>query len=202
MVGEMTAIAAARAEAFGLGNVRTRVLDLEQIDEPDGSYDVVLCRDGLMFATDPAQATREIRRVLRPSGRVAIATWGPRSRNPWLGVVLDAASAQFGAPVPPPGVPGPFSLDDANTLAALLRDAELTDVVVDELPVPMHVDSFEEWWTRTSSLAGPLATMLASLPEAATTELQTRLHEGVRPYETFSGLDFPGVTLVATARRA
>ena len=41
VVAEMTSIAAARADAVGLRNVRTRVLDLEQIDEPDGSYDVV-----------------------------------------------------------------------------------------------------------------------------------------------------------------
>ena len=119
-----------------------------------------------------------------------------------MGVLLDGASAQFGMPVPPPGVPGPFSLSDASALAALLRDADLADVVVDELPVPMHVDSFDEWWTRTSSLAGPLATMLASLPEAAKAELATRLREAVRPYETPAGLDFPGVALVATARRA
>jgi SAM-dependent methyltransferase len=55
---EMTAIAAARAVAAGLANVSTRDLDLESIDEPDGSYDVVLCREGLMFATDPARAAR------------------------------------------------------------------------------------------------------------------------------------------------
>src|SRR4051794_34537482 len=46
VVAEMTSIAAARAEARGLANVTTRELDLERIDEPDGSFDVVLCREG------------------------------------------------------------------------------------------------------------------------------------------------------------
>jgi SAM-dependent methyltransferase len=105
VAAEMTAIAAARAEGLGLTNVSTRELDLEHIDEPDGCYDVVLCREGLMFAPDPAAAVREMGRVLRPDGRVALAVWGPRERNPWLGLVLDAASAQLGKPVPPPGVP-------------------------------------------------------------------------------------------------
>lgn len=202
VVAEMTAIAAARADAAGLRDVRTRVLDIEQIDEPDGSYDVVLCREGLMFAAEPARAVGEIRRVLRPRGRVAIAVWGPRERNPWLGLVLDAVSAQFGTPIPPPGIPGPFSLEDAGTLAGLLRDAELLDVVVDDFAAPMHAASFEEWWTRTSSLAGPLATMLASLPEAVTHAILARLQEAVRPYRTPDGLAFPGVTLLASARRA
>ena len=82
VVPEMTAIAAARADALGLTNVRTRELDLESIDEGDDAYDVVLCREGLMFATDPARAAREIRRVLRPGGRVAIAVWGRASATP------------------------------------------------------------------------------------------------------------------------
>src|SRR5207302_248902 len=141
----------------GLTNVRTRVLDLEQIEQPDHSYDVVLCREGLMFAVEPARAAGEIARVLRPGGRVALAVWGPRSRNPWLGIVLDAVSAQLGVPMPPPGIPGPFSLDDAHGLAALLSDAGLADIVVSEIAAPMHADSVDEWWTRTSSLVGPLA---------------------------------------------
>jgi ubiquinone/menaquinone biosynthesis C-methylase UbiE len=94
VVPEMTAIAAARIEALGIGNARTLELDLEQIDQPDASYDVVLCREGLMLVPDPARAASEIRRVLRPDGRVAIAVWGPRERNPWLGLVLEAVSAQ------------------------------------------------------------------------------------------------------------
>lgn len=201
VVAEMTAVASARAAAIGLDNVTTLELDLERIDQPDSSYDLVLCREGLMFAPDPARATREIARVLRPGGRIAIAVWGPRERNPWLGVVLDSVSAQLGRPVPPPGVPGPFSLDDADELAGLLDDAGLTDVAVGELPVPMQIGSFDEWWARTSALAGPLATMLSSLPEEAALALRARAREAVRPYETPAGLQFPGVTLLATARR-
>src|SRR5215218_2755045 len=66
---EMTAIAADRAAALGLGNVRTLTLDLDDLAQPDQAYDVVLCREGLMFAFDPAHAVAGIRRVLRPGGR-------------------------------------------------------------------------------------------------------------------------------------
>jgi len=201
VVAEMTAIAAKRAEARGLSNVSTEVLDLEQIDQPDDSYDVLLCREGLMFAVDPAQAAREIRRVLRPGGRVALAVWGPRDRNPWLGVVLDSVSAQLGAPIPPPGIPGPFALEDADELAALLTGAELADVAVAELLVPLTIASFDEWWARTTALAGPLAKMLESMHEDAVQELRARAQEAVKPYETPAGLEFPGVTLVASGRR-
>jgi SAM-dependent methyltransferase len=202
VVAEMTAIAAERAVALGLDNVTTRELDLEQIDQPDASYDVVLCREGLMFAPDPARAAREIERVLRPGGRFAVAVWGPREQNPWLGVVFDAVSAQTGAPVPPPGVPGPFSLADSNRLAGLFADAGLTDVDVSELSVPARASSFDEWWKRTRALAGPLAKMLASLPEDAAQAIRARARDAVRPYETSTGIELPGVTLLASGRQA
>jgi hypothetical protein len=113
--------------------------------------------------------------------------------------VLDSVSAQIGAPVPPPGIPGPFALEDAAKLGALLEDAGLRDVTVNEVSVPLEVDSFEEWWRRTTALAGPLAKMLELLPEDAMRELEGRAREAARPYETPDGLEFPGVTLVAAA---
>jgi SAM-dependent methyltransferase len=200
---QMTAIAAARAAELGLGNVAFRRLDLERIDEPDASYDVVLCREGLMFALEPARAVAEIRRVLRPGGRVAIAVWAARERNPWLGLVMDVVSEQTGAPVPPPGIPGPFALGEAGELRRLLDKAGLTEVQVGELSVPLRTASFDEWWARTSALAGPLSAILPSLPEAAVQAMRERASAAVRRYENASGgLDFPGVALIAGGRRA
>src|SRR3954462_11384883 len=61
---EMTAIAAARAAERGLTQVETRVRDLEAIAEPDGAFDVVLCREGLMLVPEPDRAAAELARVL------------------------------------------------------------------------------------------------------------------------------------------
>ena len=200
---EMTAIAAARAADLSLGNVAFRRLEIERIDEPDASYDVVLCREGLMFALEPDRAVAEIRRVLRPGGRAAVAVWAARERNPWLGLLMDAVSAQTGAPVPPPGIPGPFALGDPDELRRLFDGSGLTDVHVGALSVPLRTASFDEWWGRTSALAGPLSAILASMPAAGMQALRERAREAVRPYETASGgLDFPGVTLIAAGRRA
>jgi ubiquinone/menaquinone biosynthesis C-methylase UbiE len=201
VVAEMTAVAAARAAARGLDHVVTCERDLEDLDEPDGAFDVVLCREGLMFATDPGRAATEIRRVLRPGGRVALAVWGPRERNPWLGLLFDALTAQTGRPVPPPGVPGPFSLGDGVRLAALLRDAGLDDVRVEELAVPTRAESFEHWWTRTTALAGPIAGVLAAMPEAARAALRDGLRTEVERYRVPGGYELPGLTLLASARR-
>jgi len=197
---EMTAIAAERAAAAGVENVSTAVLDLEDIDQPDGLYDAVLCREGFMFALDPEHAARELSRVLRHGGRAVLAVWGPRERNPWLGLVFDAVSAQTGAVIPPPGVPGPFAQSDARRLQSLLSDAGFDHVGVTEQPAPLHARSFDEWWSRTTALAGPMANILAAMPAEAVDGIRARLIESTREYETPAGLQIPGVTLIASAR--
>jgi enediyne biosynthesis protein CalE5 len=197
----MTAIAAARARGRGLANVRARVRDLEDVAEPDGAFDVVLCREGLMFATDPARAAGELRRLLRPRGRAAVAVWGARGRNPWLGLVFDAVSAHVGAPVPPPGIPGPFSLGDPGRLEGLLRDAGLEDVRVEEVEVPLVAGSPEGWWDRATALAGPLALRLAAMPPDERRSLRARAADAAHAYAVEDGsVSMPGVSLVASAR--
>lgn len=201
VAAEMTAIAARRAERLGLDNVITRELDIENIDEPDESYDVVLSRAGLMFATDPSRALANIRRVLRAGGRVAVVVWGPRERNPWIGILMDSVSEQLGAPVPPPGIPGPFALSDAEGLRNMIRESDLEDAEVTTLDVPLRVASFDEWWRRAVALAGPLAKVIESLPGETLSAIRERADQAASHHRTADGLVFPGVALLASARR-
>jgi ubiquinone/menaquinone biosynthesis C-methylase UbiE len=193
-------VAVAQERTSGLANVTAKVLDVEEIAEPDASFDVVLCREGLMFATDAQAALHEVRRVLRPGGRLAAAVWGPQEDNPWLGLVLDAVSAQLGRPMPPPGMPGPFSLSDATELLALARVAGFERCDIARHDVPTVAASFEDWWARTSALAGPLANVLPMLPDDAKAELESRLRTSTAAYASADGsLAFPGMSLLLTA---
>lgn len=197
----MLAIAAERSAAAGLANTTTKVLDLEQVDEPDESFDVVLCREALMLVADPGLALREVRRVLLPGGRVALAVWGARERNPWLAVLLDAVSAAVGVPVPPPGVPGPFSLADVAGLRATMAGSGLADVEVRELDTPMAVESFEAWWQIVPALAGPVGSLLSSLPAEQVDAIRAAARSSIGADQADGRLDLPGLSLVAAGRR-
>ena len=198
---EMTDIALMRASALGIRNVSGHTLDIEAIDQPDSSYDVVLCREGLMFALKPARAVAEMVRVLAPGGRFAVSVWGARSANPWLGKVFDAASEVLGRPVPPPGIPGPFSLGEAGQLSAALANSDIVDMILEEVPVETVVSSFQEYWQRTMALAGPLSKIVAELSPEGMARLEAKVREGMAPYESPSCLRVPGVALVAAGMR-
>jgi ubiquinone/menaquinone biosynthesis C-methylase UbiE len=201
VVPEMVAAAAARARDRGLGNVSTAVLDLESIDRPAGAFDAVICQEGLMFAVEPDRALGEIRRVLRPGGRLAVSVWGPRTANPWLGIVADAVSDILGSEVPPPGMPGPFALADEDHLVALVHDAGFDAITTERVDVPLRSPSFESWWGRTTAVAGPLAGAIAMLDDGARATLLHRLRVEVASYASEAGIHLPGLAILLSAQR-
>ena len=80
-------------------------------------------------------------------------------------------------------------------------DAGLVDVAVTDVSAPVRAGSVDEWWQRTSALAGPLAQRLASLSKDAQAALRGRVDAAIAPYVSAGGLDFPGLSLIATGRR-
>jgi SAM-dependent methyltransferase len=202
VAAEMTAIAADRVDRLNLRNVDVRQFDMEHIDAPDSSFDKALSREALMLVAEPKGAARETLRVLRPGGRAAFSVWGPPGSNPWLAALLDGLGAQLGAPVPPPGMPGPFSLSEPEALANVLLDAGFDDVEVHQVEAPMHVASLDEWWTVVPSLAGPVAALLASLPDDVTSGIRIHAESALADFADNGSYTIPGLSLVGAGHHS
>jgi arsenite methyltransferase len=200
MTDEMLDLARRNANGAGVTNAHFLKGDIENIPLPDNSVDVVISNCVVNLSTDKPKVLREIFRVLRPGGRTALSVWATPADNPWLGEMLGAASAELGTPMPPPGVPGPFSLAHAD-LGALLAAVGFVDVAVEDVPVPHRTGSFDEYWNLTSDLAGPLAAVLAGLDEETTSAIQDRVRAAFVPYSTDAGLDIPGLSRMVSGRR-
>ena len=136
-------------------------IDAAAIASSPASYDAVVCRMGLMFVTEPITALREIRRVLRPGGRLATAVWGAPEGNPWM-VSVGFATMMTGllsGPLPTePG--GPFSLGDPDRLEKLARDAGFADAHVEVVSYSRHYRSADELFDMVRVLAPPIAAAL------------------------------------------
>ncbi|MEA2315475.1 MAG: hypothetical protein QOI03_2167 [Solirubrobacteraceae bacterium] len=197
---EMVTVAARRG--IGYPQVSTAVFDQSEILAEDGYFDAVISRHGLMFADDAVGAVSEATRVLCPGGGFAAMTWGPRSMNPWLGLVLDAVGEQFGVPFPPPNIRGPFSLDDAALLTSVLEEGGLEDVRVQAVETPMHAASVQAWWDRVPQLAGPLAAALAAMePDVREQIAQRAMNAGGQASQRDGDqIVFRGSVLIASGR--
>jgi SAM-dependent methyltransferase len=194
---------AERVERLGIPNVSTRVLNAEGLDLADEErFDVILCRFGYMLMADQPQALRESARVLRSGGRLVLAVWGTGEKNPWLSLILNAVMKHLGAPPPAPGMPGPFSLGEADRLRALVEGAGLIDIEIAEIDAQQSYDSIEAWWEEILEVSGPLAAMLNALPEDDRNAIrQAVLIDGEKFIATDGGATFPASIVGAKARK-
>ncbi|GAC1543540.1 MAG: methyltransferase domain-containing protein [Acidimicrobiales bacterium] len=192
----------ARRRNAGLGNVDTAVVDVAATGYPDGSFDVVACRMGLMFTLDPAAAFAELFRILRPGGRLGSLTWGSLERNPWMTCVGMAAMIHgLAAGGPPVGPGGIFSLSDPAALERLAKSAGFVDVSVKGFAISFRADSIDAHVERVGSLAGPLASVLQAASPDQLAALRATAAELAAPYVTESGVDIPGAAVLLSARR-
>ena len=196
----MLDIARRRAGAVGLENVEFKVVDLQWIDLETASVDAALCRWGVMFASDPGAALQEIRRVLRPGGRVALAVWAAPEGNPWA-TIPTRALVELGHIEPPdPTAPGMFVLADPERLRALLEDAGFVEPVLEPVALMRRDDDVEHFVQETLELSVPVAEVRERLSDEEWSAVEARIAELARPFAADDGtLAFPAVSLGASA---
>lgn len=187
------------AAGRGLDNVECRVIDATDIELPDDSVDGVLSRFGLMLIPAQDQAMHEIRRVLRPGGRCAYATWGPPGRNPWIFQMVAALVQNGWTPPGDPAAPGGvFSLATGDSNRELATGAGSADVSVEELEGVMRFEGPDDYWTMSTSVSGPVAEFVASLSQGQVGAIRATLDPSLAPFEVDGGLDLPWLS-VATS---
>ena len=197
---EMTEVARRRGRELGLLNVAYRTMDAEHLELEDDSVDGVICRFGFMLMSDTEAALAETRRVLRPGGRLVLATWRGPERNPWVAIGGRILTARGFMPPNEPGAPGMFTMSDHGRVESLLAAAGFTDVLIDDVPVRMPYGDVDEYVTATRDTGGAFARAFNEASEEEQRAITQELAEAFTPFEVDGGLALPGLALVALAR--
>jgi ubiquinone/menaquinone biosynthesis C-methylase UbiE len=197
---DMVAVARRRADALGLTNVDTRVLDAEKMDLEDDSVDGIICRWGFMLMLDPQAALAECRRVLKEGRRLALSVWSGPEQNPWVTVtgmtMMQLGHQPGGDPFEPGGM---FSMADETKIRSMLTSAGFSDISVEPMPVDWSYGSFAEAWAFMTQVAGAIAAVVKELPEDEINKLRSALEANMAPFQNESGITLPGVTINASA---
>ncbi|KUJ67841.1 methyltransferase [Streptomyces albus subsp. albus] len=195
----MLATARARAAAESLPQLDFVQDDAQTRAFPEGGFDLALSRFGIMFFADPVAAFGNIRRALRPGGRLAfLAMTGLAGTE--LGGVLAAMAPYLPQPGGPDGT-GPTSFADPDRIDQVLTDAGFDRIAVRE------VAADQVWGRDTEDAAaflgefGPVAFHLEQAGPEAAARARKALTEALRPFAGPGGVRTRSTAWLVTAVR-
>ncbi len=162
---------------------RTKSSSVEWIHAPaeklpfeDDSFDSVVSQFGLMYFEKQTEAIREMARVLRPGGRIAISVWDKLDNNPGLAAEEYLWQRVFDEAVDE----APYRLGDKSILNKLFEGSGLNGIQVDTLEGTGRFESIESWihtgamgWTEDDSLSDDELRLLLETAKKELTEFQT-----------------------------
>ena len=194
---EMLTIAARVAQQEGLTNIITCVMDAEQLDLEDNAFDAVICRLGLMLIPHRELAMREIRRVLKPGGKLAALVWSAPEHNPLFALPLSIVSTY--ARGMSAQLPGPFALSDPTVFERELTEAGFQEISTRALPLQSHYASLDAFLQSTASRL--TAGVMGQLSQQEQQHLLWEVRQALSQFEGSHGLMAPAEFLLGVGSK-
>jgi ubiquinone/menaquinone biosynthesis C-methylase UbiE len=134
-----------KAKALGLSNVEFRCADMTSLGYPDGRFDAVVSVFSIFFVPDMEGLVRELWRMVRPGGKLAVTTWGPRMFEPAYSRWLTAIKQER------PDLYSGFNpwdrITDVDSVRRLFRDGGIANADVVAEDGFQVLRSPEDWWS-------------------------------------------------------
>jgi len=134
-----------KARQRGLGNIAFRCDDMTALGFEDGRFDAVVCVFAIFFVPDMARQVAELWRLVRPGGRLAITTWGPRMFEPGSSAWW-AAVTRF-RPDLLPAVNPWARITTPDALRRLLAQGGVAKADITPEDGRQELRSPDDWWT-------------------------------------------------------
>jgi SAM-dependent methyltransferase len=198
----MLAVAEERARAAGFGNVRFLLADAATEAFGDVVFDLAFSRFGVMFFDDPLRAFSNVRRALRPDGRLVFVCWRDLAANPWF-AVPDAAVRPHVPPQPKadPEGPGPLAFADPARVRGILEGAGFEAVQFEAFDASLSLGSSNAALELLSHI-GPASRLLDGVDERARAAALLALGAALREHERAGEVALEGGVWVVSARCA
>ena len=176
--------------------------DAATLELAPGWADLVVSRFGVMFFADPVRALANLRRGMRPGGRLAFACWHAAERNPWMIAPLREAS-KHAPPLPEAGPedPGPFSFADEKRVRRVFREAGYDDIALDphEFEFDIALGRGLDTAVATALASGPTSRVLDGQSEAVHAAAAADIRAALAPHARGASVPLGAAIWIVTA---
>lgn len=188
-----------RAAEAGLDKVEFVAADVQAYAFEAARFDAAISRFGVMFFDDPVAAFANIRRALRPGGRLAFVAWRSPAENPFM-TAAGRAAAPFLPELPAyePDAPGQFGFAREQRVRQILGDAGWSAVEVRPLDIEVSLDAQE--LAIYAARMGPVGIALQAMDEEAGAPIREAVLRAFDPYVTDGAARFSLACWLVTAR--
>lgn len=201
-VAEMVAAAEYEARRRGLTNVAFHQCAADSLPFERKTFDSVVCRLGVMFFPDPLVGLREMLRVTKQEGAIALAVWDKSELNPFSYGITNVVERYFSPSPPAPNAAGAFRFSESGVLAQLLEDAGANNVK--ERVLKFHIAapvSPNEFWEMRSETSGTLREKLATLSKDQAALVARDVLDEVSEYFPNNEMKFPAQMIIVSGIR-
>ena len=190
------------ARQEGLGNVETRVMDGESLEElEEESFDAVISRVGLIYFPDQQRALTGMRRALKPGGRIACVVYSTAENNKFFSIPVSIIRKRAQLPPPLPGQPGPFSLGGVGVLEEAYQRAGFREAETRMVPSPLRLSSAAECVRFERESFGALHQMMSGLSQPERESVWEEIERELRQFEGPNGFEGPCEMLVGAGAK-
>ena len=191
----------ARRRAAGMKHLDWLLADAAAPHVSLPAADLLLSRFGVMFFGDPVAAFTNLRRALKPGGRLVFACWRPLAENPWMLVPLQAVLPLVPPPPRPgPNDPGPFAFGDPEHVARILTAAGFARPRHTPFDFAMLLGTSLDEAAEQATSMGAASRVLKEQPETVVAAARTAVRRALEPHLRAGKVALPGaVWLVESA---
>jgi ubiquinone/menaquinone biosynthesis C-methylase UbiE len=173
----MLEIASENATRKGIKNIETQVCDVCELPFADSAFDAISCRMGFMFFPDLLLAAKEMVRVLKPGGRIAVTVWNVPEKNFWVTATMGIINRNLGLPQQPLGSPGMFRCAMDGFIADLFSQAGLKNISEKEIVGELNFKTTDVYWEMMTEVGTPIVAALSNADDGMKEKIKGEVYK-------------------------
>jgi SAM-dependent methyltransferase len=203
VVAEMVAAAARLARERAIHNITFKQCAADSLPFDDDAFDAAVSRLGAMFFNDVLASLREMLRVVKPAGVIALAVWSDRTLNPFFSIVTEVMERYLPSPPEDPDAPGAFRFAERGKLARALEEAGAVNV--QERVLDFRIEAAltpAEFWQLRSEISDSLRAKVARLTADQLAQVVREVEQRLEAFFNEGRLSMPAQVMIISGNKS